>query len=161
MPVPAPRPVRRRWRTALSALTALGVGSALLVAAQPAAAAGGPDLPKAVAYLTAPDQLVDGHYYDPFSLQQADWGLTLDGALALAAQGGQDAAYTKLVDFLAANGKDAAGTDVISWTGIGTDYPDGGSIGKLALLAETAGRDPHRFAGHDLVAELATTVCTG
>ena len=120
----------------------------------------GPDPQQAAAYLTAPAQLVDGHYYDPFGLGQADWGLTIDGALALAAQGGKDAAYGKLVDFLAANGKDPAGTDVISWTGIGTEFVDGGSIGKLALLAEVAGRDPHQFAGHDLVAELAKATCT-
>ena len=127
---------------------------------QASAAPTGPDPQQAAAYLTAPAQLVDGHYYDPFGLGQADWGLTIDGALALAAQGGKDAAYGKLVDFLAANGKDPAGTDVISWTGIGTEFVDGGSIGKLALLAEVAGRDPHQFAGHDLVAELAKATCT-
>ena len=161
MPVPATRPTSRRWRTPLAALAALGMGSALLVSAHQASAApAGPDPQQAAAYLTAPAQLVDGHYYDPFGLGQADWGLTVDGALALAAQGGQDAAYAKLVAFLAANGKDPAGTDVISWTGIGTEYVDGGSIGKLALLAEVAGRDPHQFAGHDLVAELAKATCT-
>jgi len=113
MPVSAVRPARRRWRSALAGATALAVGSAVLVAAQQASAAPtGPDPQKAVGYLTA--QLVDGHYYDPFQVQQADWGLTVDGALALAAQGGNDAAYVKLVDFLAANGKDQAGTDVRS-----------------------------------------------
>jgi hypothetical protein len=161
MPVPATRPTHRRRRTSLAALAAIGMGSALLVGAHQASAAPtGPDPQRAAAYLTAPAQLVDGHYYDPFGLGQADWGLTIDGALALAAQGGKDAAYGKLVDFLAANGKDHAGTDVISWTGIGTGFVDGGSIGKLALLAKVAGRDPHRFAGHDLVAELAKATCT-
>ena len=161
MPVPATRPTQRRWRTSLAALVAIGMGSVLLVGAHQASAAPtGPDPQQAAAYLTAPAQLVDGHYYDPFGLGQADWGLTIDGALALAAQGGKDAAYGKLVDFLAANGKDPAGTDVISWTGIGTEFVDGGSIGKLALLAEVAGRDPHQFAGHDLVAELAKATCT-
>ena len=161
MPVPATRPTQRRWRTSLAALAAIGMGSVLLVGAHQASAAPtGPDPQQAAAYLTAPAQLVDGHYYDPFGLGQADWGLTIDGALALAAQGGKDAAYGKLVDFLAANGKDPAGTDVISWTGIGTEFVDGGSIGKLALLAEVAGRDPHQFAGHDLVAELAKATCT-
>jgi hypothetical protein len=160
MPVPADPNPRRRWRSALARATVLAVGSAVFVGAQQASAAPtGPDPKKAVGYLTA--QLVDGHYYDPFNVQQADWGLTIDGALALAAQGGNDPAYVKLVDFLAANGKDQAGTDVISWTGIDTDYPDGGSIGKLALLAETAGRNPRAFAGADLVAELAKNVCAG
>ena len=161
MPVPATRPTRRRWRAPLAVLAALGVVSALLVGAHQASAApAGPDPQRAVAYLTDPAQLVDGHYHDPFGLGQADWGLTLDSVLALAAQGGNDAAYRKLVDFLATNGKDPAGLDVISWTGIGTDYVDGGSIGKLALVAEVAGRDPHQFAGHDLVAELAKATCT-
>ena len=161
MPVSAIRLIRRRRRAPLAVLAALGVVSALLVGAHQASAApAGPDPQRAVAYLTDPTHLVDGHYHDPFGLGQADWGLTLDTALALAAQGGDDAAYRKLVDFLATNGKDAAGLDVISWTGIGTDYVDGGSIGKLALVAAVAGRDPHRFAGHDLVAELAKTVCT-
>ena len=160
MPVPATRPTRRRWRAPLAVLAALGVVSALLVGAHQASAApAGPDPQRAVAYLTDPAQLVDGHYHDPFGLGQADWGLTLDSVLALAAQGGNDAAYRKLVDFLATNGKDPAGLDVISWTGIGTDYVDGGSIGKLALVAEVAGRDPHQFAGHDLVAELAKATC--
>ena len=161
MPVPATRPTRRRWRAPLAVLAALGVVSALLVGTHQASAApAGPDPQRAVAYLTDPAQLVDGHYHDPFGLGQADWGLTLDSVLALAAQGGNDAAYRKLVDFLATNGKDPAGLDVISWTGIGTDYVDGGSIGKLALVAEVAGRDPHQFAGHDLVAELAKATCT-
>ncbi len=161
MPVSAVRTTRRRWRTALAGVTALAVGSALLVAAQQASAAPtGPDPQKAVGYLTARSSSTVTTTTRSAS-QQADWGLTIDGALALAAQGGNDAAYVKLVDFLAANGKDQAGTDVISWTGIGTDYPDGGSIGKLALLAETAGRNPRAFAGADLVAELAKTVCAG
>ena len=162
MPVPPTHPTHRRWRTTLAGVTALAVGSALVVAAQQASAAtSAPDPQQATSYLTAPAQLVDGHYYDPYGVGQADWGLTIDGALALAAQGGHSLAYTKLVDFMAGNGKDAAGTDVISWTGIGTDYVDGGSVGKLALLADVAGRDPHAFAGHDLVAELAKARCTG
>ena len=54
MPVPATRPTRRRWRSALAALAALGMGSALLVGAHQASAAPtGPDPQKAVAYLTA------------------------------------------------------------------------------------------------------------
>ncbi|MDQ2709815.1 MAG: terpene cyclase/mutase family protein [Actinomycetota bacterium] len=158
---PAARPTRRTWRTALAGMTALALGSALVIAQQASAAPGGPDAQKAVGYLTAPGQLVDGHYYDAYGLGRADWGLTIDGAYALAAQGGNDTAYSKLVDFLATNGKDPAGTDVVSWTGIGTDYLDGGSVGKLALLAEAAGRDPHSFAGQDLIAALAKATCTG
>ncbi len=156
---PPTRRTYRSWRTVLAGLTALALGSALLGAQQASAAPGGPDAQKAVGYLTA--HLVDGHYLDPYGVGQADWGLTVDGAFALAAQGGNDAAYTTLVGFLAANGTDPAGTDVVSWTGIGTAYLDGGSIGKLALLAEATGRDPHQFAGQNLVSALARATCTG
>ena len=157
-----PTTVRRPGRRTLAASIGLIVTSLLLVATgQASAATNGPDPQRAAAYLTAPAQLIDGHYYDPYDVGQADWGLTIDAAFALAAERGHDAAYARLVDFLAGNGKDKAGTDVISWTGIGTDYVSGGSIGKLALVAETAGRDPRDFAGHDLLAEISRATCTG
>ena len=157
-----PTTVRRPGRRTLAATIGVIVASLLLVAGgQASAATSAPDPQRAAAYLTAPAQLVDGHYYDPYDSGQADWGLTIDGAFALAAERGHDAAYARLVDFLAGNGKDKVGTDVISWTGIGTDYVSGGSIGKLALLALTAGRDPRAFAGHDLLAEMVKATCTG
>ena len=162
MPVPATRPTHRRRRTSLAALAAIGMGSALLVGAHQASAAPtGPDPQRAAAYLTAPAQLVDGHYYDPFGLGQADWGLTIDGALGPRRTGGEGRRIRRSSSTSSPpTARTHAGTDVISWTGIGTEFVDGGSIGKLALLAEVAGRDPHRFAGHDLVAELAKATCT-
>ncbi|MFJ5120208.1 prenyltransferase/squalene oxidase repeat-containing protein [Kitasatospora sp. NPDC088548] len=117
-----------------------------------------PDLGKGSAYLTDPARLIDGHYYEAFPAF-ADFGLTIDGAYALAATGADDAALRRIVDFLDQQGKDAGDRTVNDWTGIGTEYAGGGSIGKEALLAEITGRDPRAFGGHDLIAALATAVC--
>ena len=79
----------------------------------PAAVAAGtrgtaPNLTAASAYLVAPANLIDGHYYESFP-GTADFGLTIDGALALAATGDEDAALRKIVAFLADDGKDPSG----------------------------------------------------
>jgi hypothetical protein len=133
----------------------------LLVAAPSAAASTGPDLPKAVAYLVAPSQLIDGHYYEAFAGSGfADFSLVIDGGFALAATGGDDTALTSLVTFLSTGGKDGAGRTVDDWTGIGTAFASGGSIGKEALLAEVVGANPRAFGGHDLLAALDASVCS-
>ncbi len=123
------------------------------------ATATSPDLTTAASYLAAPANLVDGHYYELFP-GFADWGLTIDGALALAATGSQDAALTKVVNFFDQAGADGSGNTVNSWTGIGTSDVSGGSLGKEALLAEVVGRDPHHFGGQDVLAALDGSVCT-
>ncbi|MFF1902802.1 prenyltransferase/squalene oxidase repeat-containing protein [Kitasatospora sp. NPDC058218] len=117
-----------------------------------------PDLARGSAYLTDPAHLIDGDYYEAFP-SFADFGLTIDGAYALAATGTDDAALRRIVDFLDQQGKDAGDRTVNDWTGIGTEYAGGGSIGKEALLAEAVGRDPRAFGGHDLIAALALAVC--
>ncbi|MFJ4094357.1 prenyltransferase/squalene oxidase repeat-containing protein [Kitasatospora sp. NPDC089913] len=117
-----------------------------------------PDLARGSAYLTAPANLIGGHYYEAFP-DFADFGLTIDGAFALAATGADDAALRRIVDFLDQQGKDTGERTVNDWTGIGTEYASGGSIGKEALLAEVVGRDPRAFGGHDLIAALAAAVC--
>ncbi|PWK65234.1 prenyltransferase/squalene oxidase-like repeat protein [Streptomyces sp. CG 926] len=119
----------------------------------------GPDLKKAVAYLTAPKQLIQGRYYES-SPGFADYGMTIDGAYALAATGGDDATLRNIVDFLDKGGKDSKGRTIDDYTLIGTKYAGGGSIGKTALLAEAVGRDPRAFGGHDLIAALAKGTCT-
>ena len=53
----------------------------------------------------------------------ADFGLTIDSALALAATGDEDPALQEIAAFLEHNGKDAAGKSVGDWTGIGTGTP--------------------------------------
>ena len=72
-------------------------------------------------------------------------GLTIDGALALAATGDDDAALRKIVAFLDDDGKDPSGDTVNEWTGIGTSNASGGAIGKEALLAEVVGDNPRQF----------------
>jgi Prenyltransferase and squalene oxidase repeat len=117
-----------------------------------------PNLASASAYLVAPANLVNGHYYESFP-GTADFGLTIDGALALAATGDEDAALRKIVGFLAADGKDPSGDTVDEWTGIGTSDASGGSIGKEALMAEVVGRNPESFGGRNLIAAVDASVC--
>ncbi|WP_430381934.1 prenyltransferase/squalene oxidase repeat-containing protein [Streptomyces bauhiniae] len=120
-----------------------------------------PDLKKGVAYLTGATRLAQGRYYATGTGSgRADFGLTIDGAYALAATGLNNAKLRGIVDFLDQGGKDGEGRTVDDWTGIGTQYAGGGSIGKTALLAEAVGRDPRHFAGHDLIAALDEAVCS-
>lgn len=121
----------------------------------------GPDLKKGTAFLTGAAQLRHGQYYTagPAS-DRADFGLTIDGAYALAATGLNNAKLRGIVDFLDRGGTDGEGRTVDDWTGVGTAYAGGGSLGKTALLAEAVGRDPRDFAGHDLIAALEKSVCT-
>ncbi len=117
------------------------------------------DLARGSSYLVAPANLLHGQYYEAFAGSGfADFGLTLDGAFALAATGRNDAALARIVDFVA-GGKDGSGRSIDDWTGIGTPYAGGGSLGKEALLAEVAGYDPTDFGGKNLITALDSTVC--
>ena len=118
-----------------------------------------PDAVRGTSYLVAPSRLTGGQYYESFD-DFADYGLTLDGAFALAATGRDDAALKKIVAFLDRQGKDGSGRTVNDWTAVGTPFAGGGSIAKEALLAEVVGADPHAFGGHDLIGALDRTVCT-
>jgi Prenyltransferase and squalene oxidase repeat len=172
MPPPAcrvrARRVRGRLVPAIAAAVLIAVpGPAVLLAAPsatasdgPAASAGpaGPDLAQGSVYLVRPANLIDGHYDESFP-GYADYGLTLDTAFALAATGEQDSALKGIVTFLDHNGKDPSGSTVSDWTGVGTKYASGGSIGKEALLAEIVGDNPRDFSGHDLIAALNASVC--
>ncbi|MFF2732745.1 prenyltransferase/squalene oxidase repeat-containing protein [Streptomyces sp. NPDC058008] len=122
----------------------------------------GPDLKKGVAYLTKGTNLKQGQYYTagPGSAR-ADFGLTIDGAYALAATGLNDDKLRGIVDFLDEGGKDGDGRTLQDWTGTGTEYALGGSLGKAALLAQVVGRDPRAFGGQDLITALEKSVCTG
>ena len=144
---------------ALGALAAAVASGPLLPArARAAVVRTTPDLASATAYLVSPANLIRGHYYRSIA-PYADFGLTIDGALALAAAADQDAALRRIVAFIDAAGKDAAGKTVNDWTGIGTRFAAGGPIGKEALLAEVVGANPRRFGGHDLIAALVAAVC--
>jgi len=168
MPSPA-RHVRARFVPAIAAAVLItGPGPAALLAAPPAAASArpaattgpaGPDLAQGSAYLARPGNLIGGHYAESFP-GFADYGLTLDTAFALAATGDQDPALKGIVTFLDRNGQDPSGNTVSDWTGVGTKFASGGSIGKEALLAEIIGDDPRDFSGHDLISALNASVCT-
>ncbi len=130
-------------------------------AALPPAHAAGPVRPNLVAgtaYLVKPGNLIDRHFYESFP-HTADFGLTIDAALALAATDDNKAILEKIVDFIAHDGRDPAGKTVNYWTGIGTAYAAGGAMGKEALLAEVVGANPRDFGGHNLIAALAGSVC--
>ncbi|MFF3979654.1 prenyltransferase/squalene oxidase repeat-containing protein [Streptomyces sp. NPDC001828] len=130
--------------------------------APPWAKGEGPDLAKGSAYLTDGSRLKQGHFYENVAgTGFADFGLTIDGAYALAATGTDNAALRGIVDFLDTKGKDGAtpARTINEWTGVGTSHAAGGSIGKVAVLAQSVGRDPRAFAGHDLIAALGQAVC--
>jgi hypothetical protein len=126
--------------------------------AGPAAAAARPNLRLASAYLVAPGNLRDGHYYQSFP-GYADFGLTISGALALAATGDQNPVLKGIVGFLDSAGKDPHGDTVNTWTGIGTRFASGGSIGDEVLLAEVTGYSIRDFGGHNLISALNASVC--
>jgi hypothetical protein len=156
-------PARRAARGVPALVAAITAAAGLLAVTWPALAAsspaaGRPDLAKASAYLTTPRNLIRGHYYESVP-RSADFGLTIDGALALAATGDQDAALRSIVAFLDGNGKDGSGRTVNSWTGIGSGAASGGAIAKEALLAEAVGENPRHFGGHDLISALDGLVC--
>ncbi|MFI1018997.1 prenyltransferase/squalene oxidase repeat-containing protein [Streptomyces sp. NPDC020965] len=120
----------------------------------------GPDLRKGVTFLTRQDRLVQGHYYGAGGgTGRADYGLTIDGAYALAATGLDNNALRGIVDFLDGGGQDASGRTLHHWTGVGTKHAGGGSMGKAALLAQAVGRDPRAFGGQDLIAGIGKAVC--
>ncbi|MFI9373472.1 prenyltransferase/squalene oxidase repeat-containing protein [Streptomyces parvulus] len=121
----------------------------------------GPDLKKGVAYLTGAARLKQGHYhlFDPKS-PEADFGLTIDTAYALAATGLDNNKLRGIVDFIDGGGEDAAGKSIRDYTGAGTSYAQGGAIGKTALLAQAVGRDARDFAGLDLIDALDKGVCS-
>jgi hypothetical protein len=111
-----------------------------------------PNLTAAVAYLTDGTNLIDGNHYEPDGPGFTDFGLTMDGALALAAVGTANGTLSDIVGYVAANAN--------GWTGLGTSEASGGSLGKEALLAEAVGDDPHDFGGNNLISALDRTVCT-
>ncbi len=111
-----------------------------------------PDLSTAVAYLTGSTNLVAGDHYEPFGPGFADIGLTIDGALALAAAGTAPVALAHMVQYVADHGS--------GWTGYGTVAASGNSLGKVALLAEVVAENPRDFGGEDLIAALDATVCS-
>ncbi|HEY5335363.1 MAG TPA: hypothetical protein VIJ71_05010, partial [Mycobacteriales bacterium] len=116
------------------------------------AAAGGAYL---VTQLTGGDH-VESSYTDSTGKVQTfvDYGGTADVAIALASTGTQDATLAKVVGYLDAHVADYA--DPSGALG----GPFDGAAGKLALLNEIVGQDPHKVGGTDLIALLTSNVCT-
>ncbi|MGI8879468.1 MAG: prenyltransferase/squalene oxidase repeat-containing protein [Jatrophihabitans sp.] len=83
-----------------------------------------------------------------------DYGLTSDIAIALLADGTQDATLVKVVAYLTKHVEDYA--DVSGAFG----GPFSGSLAKLAIVAELSNANPHSFGGVDLLKQITTHVCT-
>jgi hypothetical protein len=109
-----------------------------------------PDLAQAVGYLVSGTNLVGGNHYES-SPGAPDFGLTIDGALALAAAGSANSTLSKMVSYIASNAN--------GWTGIDTANVIGGALGDEALLAEVTGQDPRSFGGNNLIKALDASVC--
>jgi hypothetical protein len=147
--VTLPRRIRGLIVTAALILP-LTVAASAVAAPDPdqAAAARGTD------YLVT--QLVEGTHLDFAGFPGADYGLTADLAIALAATGGQDATLGQVVGYLAGHVADYADPN-----GTGAfPGPYGGALGKLAVVAEITGQDPLAFGGFDLLAALTSHICT-
>jgi Prenyltransferase and squalene oxidase repeat len=149
---------RRAAAPAVLMIAALALFGVLAPADAASTAPRVPNLAAGSAYLVAPANLIDGHYFESYP-GVADFGLTIDGALALAATGDENPALRKIVAFIDGDGKDPSGDTINEWTGIGTPSVSGGAIGKEALLAEVVGDNPRSFAGHNLIVALDATVC--
>jgi len=147
----------RAVASAAVAVCAWALVAAPAMARAATASARTPDLVTGSAYLVARANLIDGRYYESFP-GTADFGLTIDGALALAATGDDNAALLNIVAFVE-NGTDPSKRTVNDWTGIGTSDASGGAIGKEALLAEVVGDNPRSFGGHNLISALDASVC--
>ncbi|SHH11896.1 prenyltransferase/squalene oxidase repeat-containing protein [Streptoalloteichus hindustanus] len=139
-------PSRHRGRRAASLLVVLLAALALaLPSTQGVALAGSTLDPAAAAAGWAGRQLKDGERVE--SPAGADYGLTADVVLGLAATGvGRDAA-DRATTWLSRN------VDAYFRGGSGKDINTGG-LAKLALLAQVQHRDPNDFGGQDLLLAL-------
>jgi hypothetical protein len=161
-----------------SRLTAAGLVVAGALAALPApahAASTTPDLRAATRYLVTSDTadgvsegttLKHDGYYES-GPRFADFGLTMDGAYALAAAHARTPVLQKVVSFIQ-SGTDGSGNTIRDYTETGPaeevdggyPYISSGGLGKEALLAEMVGDDPTSFGGQNLIALIDGTVCT-
>jgi hypothetical protein len=135
--------------------------------ANPAATALPAELARAIDYLVSTrsanavpggTSLKRNGYYES-APRFADFDLTLDGAVALAATGRDAPVLERIVNFIGSRRKDGSGRSIDAWTEIGTRSANGGPIAKEALLAEVARRNPRRFGGHNLIAALDKLIC--
>jgi LPXTG-motif cell wall-anchored protein len=123
-------------------LTALAASAALIISAGAPAHAAEPALENGASWLES--QLVNDALPGPFS--PVDWGLTIDGLLALRAAQLKPAVAGKIADAVAAN-VDSYATGV-DWGG--PEEIEGGATAKILFAAVAAGRDPLDFGGHNM-----------
>ncbi|ASW55375.1 prenyltransferase/squalene oxidase repeat-containing protein [Plantactinospora sp. KBS50] len=147
-----PLPRSRRLGAGLAAVAA----SLVAVAAAPVTGFAAPD-PAAVADARAAATWLAGEYTDgalpgPFGGQ--DWGLTIDGVIALAATGAATPTRQAATAQVAAHVRSYNSYD--DW-GI-EGFTDGGATAKLLYVAAAAGADPTDFGGYDLRAETLSLV---
>ncbi|WP_434740098.1 cell wall anchor protein [Micromonospora sp. SH-82] len=98
------------------------------------------------------DEFTDGTLPGPFG--GVDWGLSIDGVLALAATGAAPATRAAATARIAANVRSYNSYDDYGIEG----FTDGGATAKLLYLATATGADPRDFGGHDLRAETLSLV---
>ncbi|MEU4565300.1 prenyltransferase/squalene oxidase repeat-containing protein [Micromonospora sp. NPDC023956] len=133
--------------TALVALAATAPGLGLAApssTADPAAARAG------ASWLA--DEFTDGALPGPFGGQ--DWGLTVDGLLALTAADVAEPTRRAATDQVAAHVRSYNSYDDYGIEG----FTDGGATAKLLYAATAAGADPTDFGGWDLRAETLALV---
>ncbi|MEV5575224.1 hypothetical protein AB0L06_34740 [Spirillospora sp. NPDC052269] len=119
------------------------------------ARAGEPSAAQANARWLARQLGADGTLRNPNGGTLPDHGLMIDALFAMRAAG-EGKLADPIVEYLD-DGKHA--TDYYTWDGLvpnaGYDAViTGGAAAKVLVAAEVAGRDPRRFGGHDMVAEV-------
>ncbi|WP_422749825.1 cell wall anchor protein [Micromonospora sp. WMMD1219] len=131
--------------TALAAIT--GIPPAVVAAPAPAHVTAARD---AAAWLAG--EFTDGTLPGPFTPE--DWGLTIDGLVALSATG-VDAPTRQAATAQAA--KHVRSYNSYDDWGI-EGFTDGGATAKLLYAASAAGADPTDFGGYDLRAETLSLI---
>ena len=149
---------RFRRAIGLTAVPALALSTLAALPSTPAYAAEPDPAPVAAGAAWLADQVTDGLVHnDQFNFD--DYGLSIDVALGLDAVGGQDATVQAVADAIATNLEFYIGYDYFPAPPAGeTRHVLAGSIAKALVLAQTAGRDPAAYGGHDLVADLEAQV---
>ncbi|RIW45795.1 cell wall anchor protein, partial [Micromonospora endophytica] len=137
----------------------LGVATATalaVIAATPLGGVAAPSPPHTAAARDAARWLA-GEYADgvlPGPFGGADWGLSIDGAIALAATGVAGSTRQAATAQIAAHVRSYNSYD--DW-GI-TGFTDGGATAKLLYVASAVGADPTDFGGWDLRAETLSLI---
>ncbi|MEU1752719.1 cell wall anchor protein [Micromonospora matsumotoense] len=138
-------PLSRRLATGLGAFVVTTVVTAAavpLIGVAAPAAVGAAAARDATSWLAG--EFTDGTLPGPFG--GPDWGLTIDGIIAMSATGGSAPTRQAATGQVAAHVRSYNSYD--DW-GI-EGFTDGGATAKLLYVASAAGADPTDFGGYDL-----------